>query len=123
MSRADAFLRIADFAGAAALQSHDPIERLRDRADYGRPNSLACAAGYTVADAARRFRVGEDKVRGWIDRGELRAINTADTLCGKPRWVIPPEALAEFECRRAGGPTPKPPRRRRQAAVIDYYAD
>src|SRR4051794_21965418 len=61
-------------------------------------------AGYTVADVARRLRVGEDKVRGWIARGELAAINTATALCGKPRWVIPPEALAAFERSRAGGP-------------------
>jgi hypothetical protein len=72
---------------------------------------------------ALRYRVGEDKVRGWIMRGELRAINTAAALCGRPRWVIPSEALAEFERRRAGGPPPKPPRRRRRTAPIDYYPD
>jgi len=70
---------------------------------------------------ARRYRVGEDKVRGWIRRGELAAINTAATLCGKPRWVISAEALAEFERRRAGGPPPKPPCRRRRQQAIDYY--
>jgi hypothetical protein len=79
--------------------------------------------GLTVADVARRYRVGEDKVRGWISRGELRAINTATALCGKPRWVIPPEALVSFEQRRAGGPPPKPQRRRRQPAAIDFYPD
>jgi hypothetical protein len=79
------------------------------------------AAGLTVDDVARRYRVSPDKVRAWIGRGELRAINTAATLCGKPRWVIPPEALAEFEKKRTGGPAPKPQRRRRQLKVIDYY--
>jgi hypothetical protein len=62
--------------------------------------------GLTVADIARRYRVGPDKVRGWIARGELRAINTASALCGKPRWVVMPEAIRSFEQRRAGGPTP-----------------
>jgi len=78
-------------------------------------------AGLTVREVARRYRVGEDKVRGWIRRGELADINTAATLCGKPRWVISAEALAEFERRRAGGPPPKPPCRRRRQQAIDYY--
>ena len=70
-----------------------------------------------------RYRVGEDKVRGWITRGELRAINTSAVLCGKRRWVIPPEALAEFEKRRAGGPPPAPARRHRRQAQVDFYPD
>ena len=52
----------------------DPVETWRD----------GPAAGLTVREIARRFRVGEDKVHAWIRRGELRAINTAATLCGKP---------------------------------------
>jgi hypothetical protein len=81
------------------------------------------APGLTVRDVSLRYRVGEDKVRGWIRRGELRAVNTATTLCGKPRWVIPVEALAEFECRRTASPPPKPPRRRRCPEMIDFYPD
>ena len=81
------------------------------------------ARGLTVADVARRYRVGEDKVRTWIGRGELRAINTAAVACGRPRWVIPADALAEFEKRRVGGPAPKTPRRRRPAHQIDFYPD
>jgi hypothetical protein len=80
-------------------------------------------AGLTVADVARRYRVGEDKVRTWIARGELLAINTAMALCGRPRWVIPADALAGFERRRAGGPPPKQPRRRKRTAVVDFYPD
>jgi len=79
--------------------------------------------GLTVKEFARRYRVGEDKVRGWIRRGELRAVNTATALCGKPRWVIPFDALAEFENRRAGGSPPKPPRRKRRTVKIDYFPD
>jgi hypothetical protein len=81
------------------------------------------ARGWRVADVARRYRVGEDKVRSWIMRGELAAVNTAESLCGRPRWVILPDALAAFETKRAGGPPPTPPRRRRRPALIDYYAD
>lgn len=80
--------------------------------------------GLTVREFSRRYRVGEDKVRAWIRRGELRAINTAAALCGRPRWVIPPEALPEFEKYRCGGPVPKSPRRRRrQTQEIDFYPD
>jgi transposase len=83
----------------------------------------ATEAGLTVHDVARRYRVGEDKVRTWIARGELKAINTASALCGRPRWVVPVEALAEFERRRTGGPPPTPPRRRRRQVLVDYYPD
>ncbi len=78
--------------------------------------------GLTVADVARKYRVGEDKVRAWIARGELRAINTATVLCGKPRWVIQAADLESFERARLGGPPPKPPRRRRQPPEKDYLA-
>ena len=80
--------------------------------------------GLTVREVARRYRVGEDKVRAWIRSGELRAINTAAVVCGKCRWVIPPEALSEFERRRgASPPQPKPRQKRRQQGAIDFYPD
>jgi hypothetical protein len=81
------------------------------------------AAGLTVEDVARRYRVSPDKVRAWIGRGELRAVNTSAVLSARPRWVVPPEALAEFERKRTGGPAPKPQRRRRQPAAIDFFPD
>jgi transposase len=80
------------------------------------------AIGKTVREIARLCRVSPDKVRAWISRGELRAINTADTLCGKPRWVVLPEALAEWErSRQAQTPAKLAPRRKRQAGAVDYY--
>jgi transposase len=87
------------------------------------PRDLASVRGLTVRDVARRYRVGQDKVRAWIRRAELRAINTATVLCGKPRWVIPPDALVEFEKRRAGGPQAKPIRHRKRSPMVDYYPD
>jgi hypothetical protein len=80
-------------------------------------------AGLTVADVALRYRVSPDKVRAWIARGELAAVNTSAVLSGRPRWVITAEALGDFEKRRAGGPPPTPPRRRRRPAQIDFYPD
>jgi transposase len=86
-------------------------------------NSGRFAAGLTVRDVARRYRVSPDKVRAWIRRGELRAINTAMVLCGKPRWVVLPDALTEFERRRDAGPPPKPKRRARKSDLVDYFPD
>ena len=81
-------------------------------------------AGLTVADVARRYRVGPDKVRGWIDRRELAALNTASSLSGRPRYVVTAEALLEFERARQAGPPPALPRRaRRPAGRIDFYPD
>ena len=81
------------------------------------------AAGLTVADVARRYRVGEDKVRGWIRRGELAAVNTADRRCARPRFVVTMESLAAFERGRAAAEPPKATRQRKRAAEIDFYPD
>jgi hypothetical protein len=82
------------------------------------------AAGLTVADLARRFRVGPDKIRAWIQRGELRAVNTASALCGRPRWVVLPDALAAFERKRSSGPLEKPRKQtRKKTGSIDFYPD
>jgi hypothetical protein len=80
-------------------------------------------SGYTTADVARRYRVGEDKVRGWMKHGELAALNTNSTKCARPRFVITADALAEFERRRSVAPAAKPRRRSRRADVVDYYPD
>jgi hypothetical protein len=79
--------------------------------------------GLTVRDIARRYRVGPDKVRGWIRRGELLAVNTAPNNLARPRWVVTPEALKQFEAGRQTTPPPKPARRRKGQVAIDYYPD
>ncbi len=80
--------------------------------------------GLTVLDVAKRFRVSPDKVRGWIRRGELLAVNTADNLYGRPRFIISPESLAAFERgRQAATPTAPKPRRRKRTNLVDYYPD
>jgi hypothetical protein len=86
-------------------------------------NALSPTAGYTVRDLARRYRVSPERVRTWIKRGELLAINTRDR-CGRPRFVITPEALAAFERRRqVTTPPPKATRRKKSSGVIDFYPD
>jgi hypothetical protein len=80
--------------------------------------------GLTVTEVAQRHRVGEDRVRAWIKSGALKAINTADAKCGKPRFIILPEALAEFEQSRSAGPPPKLPRpRRRATGAREWFPD
>ena len=83
---------------------------------------VAEGRGLTVRDVARRYRVRKERVRAWIDRGELRAVNVGEPL-GRARFVVMPEHLAEFDRKRAAGPEPKPARRKRRAAVVDYYPD
>lgn len=79
--------------------------------------------GLTVADVAARYRVSPDRVRGWIARGELAALNTRDVRAGRPRFVVTPEALAAFERSRAVAPLPKPTRRKKKIVQVDYYPD
>jgi hypothetical protein len=87
-------------------------------------SQLSPGRGLTVADVAARYRVSQDKIRNWIRNGSLKAINTATALCGKPRFVVLPDALAEFEKRRAAAQPPKAPRRRRKRIdFVDYYPD
>ena len=79
--------------------------------------------GLTPNELAYRYGVGIHKVLGWIARGELRAINVAADLGGRPQWVILPEHLAAFEARRAAGPKPATTRTKRakDTGVIEYF--
>jgi hypothetical protein len=86
-------------------------------------DSLPAGSGLTVRDVARRYRVSPDRVRSWIVRGELEAVNTRDTKCSRPRYVVMPEALARFEQGRAVRTAPRPTKRRRRTAMTDFYPD
>jgi hypothetical protein len=85
--------------------------------------SLSPARGFSVRDLARRWRIGEDKVRLFLRRGELVGVNVAANLAGKPQWRITAESVEKFEQRRTSAPPPKPVRRRRRREMIDYYPD
>jgi hypothetical protein len=68
------------------------------------------AEGYTVATLARRWKIGKDKVRGFLTRGELVGINLAANLSSKPQWRVTGESVEQFERRRSSAP-----RRRRRS--------
>jgi hypothetical protein len=80
------------------------------------------ARGLTPNELARVLRVSPDRIRQWIASGELKAVNTAAVVCGKPRYVVLPHHLEEFTRRRASAPPLKPARRQRVGG-IDFYTD
>ena len=79
--------------------------------------------GLTPRELAAVLRVSPDKVLHWIKSGELRALNTASARCRKPRFVILPGHLEEFERRRLVAPAPKQARQRKKSTGVDYYPD
>jgi hypothetical protein len=79
--------------------------------------------GYSVADLCRRWKVGADKIHGFLRRGELVGINVATNLSSRPQWRITAESVERFEQRRSSTPPPKPRRQRRPAEQIDYFPD
>jgi hypothetical protein len=80
--------------------------------------------GYSVADLSRRWKIGSDKIRAFLRRGELIGVNVAMNLCGRPQWRITPESVTLFEKRRTSAPPPKPERKRlRVEQEIDFYPD
>jgi hypothetical protein len=78
--------------------------------------------GYSVADLCRRWKVGADKIHGFLRRGELVGVNVATNLSARPQWRITRESVELFEQRRTSAPLPKLRRRRgRQAQEVDFY--
>lgn len=58
---------------------------------------------YTVPEYAERLHISPHQVRGYIDRGELEAIDTSErgSKGQRPRWKITAEAVERFEARRS----------------------
>jgi hypothetical protein len=84
----------------------------------------SATAGYTVADLCRRWRIGEDKLRGFLRRGELVGVNVATDPAGKPQWRVTAESVAAFESRRSSVPAPKLQRRRKMPiGFVDFFPD
>lgn len=68
----------------------------------------------TPPDVAKRYGVSPDTVRGWIERGLLRAVNISPPGSKRPRHRIEPEALAEFDRKQIPNIVPPTPERRRR---------
>jgi len=81
---------------------------------------------YTIRDLQIRFGVSVHTVLGWVNSGELKALNVGVTLGKKkPRWRVTADALAAFEAARA--PTPATPRvaarkKKQPGDVIAFYS-
>lgn len=78
----------------------------------------------TPPEVAKRYGIDAHKVLTWIQRGELRAVNIADHVGGRPRWRIAPEDLAAFEASRSSSPQPKVTRIRRRRDtqhVVEFF--
>lgn len=67
----------------------------------------------TPNEVAYRYGVGIRKVLGWIERGELKAVNVATDPKKQPRWSILPGFIEEFERSRAPKVQKPAPRTRR----------
>lgn len=78
--------------------------------------------GFTVTEVARLFRVSPDKIRNWIRTGRLGAVNTSQSRSGKPRFVVLPHHLAEFERGSSAAP-PCKVKRRKRTPIVDYFPD
>ena len=63
--------------------------------------------GYSVADLCLRWKVGADKIRTFLHRGELVGVNVATNLSARPQWRITRESVELFEQRRCSAPPPK----------------
>jgi hypothetical protein len=76
-----------------------------------------------VADLEHRWRIGGDKIRAFIRRGELVAVNLALNLSARPQWRVTAESVEMFEQRRSSVPPPKPAKRKKRTDFVDYYPD
>ena len=82
------------------------------------------ARALTPPEVADYFGISPDKVLAWIRNGELRAINVATKLGGRPRYRVTPGDLAAFEASRAAVPQSRPVRKRRRKSdnnVIEFF--
>jgi excisionase family DNA binding protein len=72
---------------------------------------------------ARRLGVHPDKIVSWLKSGELRGVDVATRLGGRPRYRVDPDDLEDFLERRAVTPPPPKQRRRRrsQTDVIEFF--
>ncbi len=73
-------------------------------------------------ELAKQWGIDVVKVLHWIKSGELRAINLATRLDGRPRYAIDVSDLAAFEASRTvQPPAPRVRRRRVNPNIIAFF--
>jgi excisionase family DNA binding protein len=79
----------------------------------------------TPPAVAEKLGVDADTVRGWINAGELHAIDVAQRGCRRRRWRIAPSDLAAFERSRSAIPDQRvhaePRRKRGPGKTIAFF--
>jgi excisionase family DNA binding protein len=86
------------------------------------PPSSAFRKWSTPPQVAEELGVNADKVVAWIKSGELRAINVAARLGGRPRFRISEADLLAFQERRSAVPiAPRPKRQKKQDGIIEFF--
>jgi len=75
------------------------------------PPKIASECGVEVA-----------KVHAWIRSGELKAINLAEKIGGRPRWKVEPAEWEAFKGRRATTPPMVRARRGRAGFAPKFFA-
>jgi len=78
----------------------------------------------TPPQIARMWGIKCHKVLAWIRSGELKAMNAAEKLGGRPRYLVDKSDLAAFEKGRQVIPTPLQSNRRKHkndSCVTEYF--
>lgn len=76
----------------------------------------------TPPEIARRWGIKSHKVLAWIRSGELRAINAAECLGGRARYLVDVEDLAAFErSREVVGRVLRTPTRSHNTGITEYF--
>jgi excisionase family DNA binding protein len=120
--------RLAKLRATIATRNHAVISKAFQRFSQREENMPTATEqlprAVTPGEYADRLGVSVDKVRTWIEQGELFALNVATSAHGKkPRWRIPLDAIERFEDGRGTKPAPPVPkrRRRRDANIIEFF--
>ncbi len=76
----------------------------------------------TPPELAAEWGIDPAKVVGWIKSGELRAINVASNVRGRPRYLIDRADIAAFETARTiTKQLPTRRRRKQDPNIIKFY--
>jgi hypothetical protein len=83
--------------------------------------SVSAASALTPGQYAGKLGVRGPQVLGWINSGQLRAIDVSSKPgTGRPTWRIPLDAICEFEARRSVTSPAKVVRRTREKQAADF---